>query len=317
MAGQTVIAGIVCLFVLTLASEKRILLNDPAYVSQQLTHLQSELQELRVKAGNQEQTVSTFQQTVSTLQQTVSTLQQTVTNQQQNISDQQQAMSSQQQAMSSQQQAMSSQQQTISTLQQTVTNQQSVIMKMAQERCKGVVYTRWGRKDCPAGNDTQLVYSGFAGGSFYTSPGGAANTLCMPREPVWGSSKDKAARDPAFVYGAEYEDPGMFGMPNLNEDVSCAVCRNTVHSVITMVPGRATCYPGWTEAFHGLLTAGNPRLGAASEYLCVDEHPQAVLGGGNTNDDGRVFFAVLSKCGSLPCPPYEDGKTLPCSVCMM
>ncbi|OWF48209.1 uncharacterized protein LOC110453349 isoform X2 [Mizuhopecten yessoensis] len=142
MAGQTVIAGIVCLFVLTLASEKRILLNDPAYVSQQLTHLQSELQELRVKAGNQEQTVTTLQQTVSDLQ-------------------------------------------------QTVTNQQSVIMKMAQESGKGVVYSRWGRKDCPAGNDTQLVYSGFAGVSHYTSPGGAADTLCMPPEPVWGPGKTK------------------------------------------------------------------------------------------------------------------------------
>ncbi|XP_021357938.1 uncharacterized protein LOC110453349 isoform X1 [Mizuhopecten yessoensis] len=268
MAGQTVIAGIVCLFVLTLASEKRILLNDPAYVSQQLTHLQSELQELRVKAGNQEQTVTTLQQTVSDLQ-------------------------------------------------QTVTNQQSVIMKMAQESGKGVVYSRWGRKDCPAGNDTQLVYSGFAGGSYYSSPGGAADTLCMPPEPVWGPSKNKAAHIQSYVYGAEYEDTGMFGMPNLSEDVPCTVCRNTVHSVITMVPGRATCYPGWTEAFHGLLTAGNPAESAASEYLCVDEHPQAVLGGGNTNDNGKLFYAVYSKCGSLPCPPYEDGKTLSCSVCMM
>ncbi|XP_033754814.1 uncharacterized protein LOC117337805 [Pecten maximus] len=259
MAGQLVIMGFFCLYVTILASEKRILMTDPAFVSQELTHMQSEFQELREKVGNQEQTISALQQTVSLLQ-------------------------------------------------QKVTIQQSV----EKAWC-----TRDGEERSPTGNDTQLVYSGFAGGSHYTSPGGAANTLCMPPEPVWGTRKDQTARLAGHVYGAEYEDVGVFGMPDLKQDVPCAVCKNTAHSIVTMVPGRATCYPGWTTAFHGLLTSGYPTEKAASEFLCVDDHPQAVLGGGNTDDNGRVFFAVYSKCGSLPCPPYEDGKILSCSVCMM
>ncbi|OWF48207.1 short-chain collagen C4-like [Mizuhopecten yessoensis] len=310
MAGQTVIAGIVCLFVLTLADEKRILLNDPAYVSQQLTHLQSELQELRVKAGNQEQTVSSLQQnvtnqqqnigsqqqTVSTLQQTVSTLQQTVNNQQQNIS---------------------SQQQTISTLQQTVSNQHSVLTNIAQESGKGVVYTRWGRKSCPKDSDTQLVYYGYVGGSNYHDQGGAANALCMPSDPIWGPHKNTPLHGKAYLFGAEYQDTTIFGMPNYDEDVPCAVCRNTAYSIITMIPGRTICYPGWTEAYRGILTAGYPPDPSATQYQCTDEHPEATAGGGSRNDIGISVFAVWSKCGSLPCPPYEDNKVLSCVVCMI
>ncbi|XP_021357937.1 short-chain collagen C4-like [Mizuhopecten yessoensis] len=289
MAGQTVIAGIVCLFVLTLASEKRILLNDPAYVSQQLTHLQSELQELRVKAENQEQTVSTFQLTVSTLQQTVN-------NQQQNIS---------------------SQQQTISTLEQTVSNQHSVLTNIPQESGKGVVYTRWGRKSCPKNSDTQLVYYGYVGGSNYHDQGGAANALCMPSDPIWGPYKNTHLRTQAYLFGAEYADTTIFGMPNLDEDVPCAVCRNTAYSIITMIPGRNICYPGWTEAYRGILTAGYPADPSATQYQCTDEHPEATAGGGSRNDPGISVFAVWSKCGSLACPPYEDNKALSCVVCMI
>ncbi|XP_022318019.2 uncharacterized protein LOC111121162 [Crassostrea virginica] len=47
----------------------------------------------------------------------------------------------------------------------------------------GSVYTRWGKRSCPNLNDTFMIYSGTAGGSFFTDKGGASNTLCLPHNP--------------------------------------------------------------------------------------------------------------------------------------
>jgi len=52
-------------------------------------------------------------------------------------------------------------------------------------RNAGVVYTRWGKRTCPTG--TALVYSGRVGGSWYCDHGGAANYLCMPDNPDYGT----------------------------------------------------------------------------------------------------------------------------------
>ncbi|XP_065939513.1 repetitive organellar protein-like [Magallana gigas] len=46
----------------------------------------------------------------------------------------------------------------------------------------GGIFVRWGRKDCPA-NNTELVYSGFAGGSLYDHTGAAAEFVCLPLDP--------------------------------------------------------------------------------------------------------------------------------------
>ena len=40
-----------------------------------------------------------------------------------------------------------------------------------------------GKSSCPEVNDTELVYSGFTGGTDYTQSGGGANHLCMPEVP--------------------------------------------------------------------------------------------------------------------------------------
>ncbi|XP_033755536.1 short-chain collagen C4-like [Pecten maximus] len=246
--------SVVCFFCPTSAKDRRILMSDPAYVAQELNHLQSELQQLQAK---------------------------------------------------------------VSTQQQTIDSQQSTITTLTSQGGQGVIYTRWGRKDCPEGNGNQLVYTGFAGGSWYSASGAAATTLCMPSDPIWGPHKNATLTYPSYLYGAEYDDTTIFGMADLNEDVPCAVCKNTAHSIINMIPGRTTCYPGWTEAYEGLLTSGYPKNAGASEFLCMDGHPQAVLGGGSRNDNGLLFYAVLAQCGSLPCPPYEDNKVLSCVVCMI
>jgi len=83
-----------------------------------------------------------------------------------------------------------------------------------------------------------------------------------------------------------------------------------------MIPARTECYPGWTEAYHGDLSSGYYGHAAASQYVCVDQSPQALVGGGNVNDEGKLFYSVKARCGSLRCPPYEDEKEMACVVCL-
>ncbi|XP_060074358.1 short-chain collagen C4-like [Ylistrum balloti] len=180
----------------------------------------------------------------------------------------------------------------------------------------GAVFTRWGRTDCPV-NQTSIVYTGYAGGSFYEHTGAASDYACMPHEPVWGPHKDFSykASDIAYMYGAEYQSPGhLFGKSTWSDDVPCAVCIGNQYTASLMIPGRIECYPGWTKAFHGNLAAGAHTHKASSQYVCVDQDPQISKGG--VNENGKLFYGVKARCGSLPCPPYEEGKFLPCVVCL-
>ncbi|OWF47376.1 hypothetical protein KP79_PYT26185 [Mizuhopecten yessoensis] len=273
--------GCIFLCVVTSATERRILLNDPSYVAQELNHLQSELQDLRVQVNSQQQTIASLQSNMSTQKYT-----------------------------------MDVQGQTIINLQHTVTSQQSAIVTITQRGSgKGTVFTRWGKNDCPVGNGTHLVYSGFVGGEYYNHSGGAANFLCMPEVPTPGQSHYNTY--PGFIYGAEIQRGyDLFGLPQNDEDVSCAVCRNSVHATSVMIPGRTTCFPGWVEAYSGFIVAGYPDHPSNTDYICMDGHPQPVPGG-QGDDDGVLLRPVVTKCGSLPCPPYENDKLVPCVVCMM
>ncbi|OWF49555.1 short-chain collagen C4-like [Mizuhopecten yessoensis] len=182
---------------------------------------------------------------------------------------------------------------------------------------EGPVFTRWGRIDCPV-NTTTMVYSGYAGGSHFTHSGAAAEYVCMPSDPIWGPHKDIVHNDwVGFMYGAEYQAPNiMFGMSGGVHDVPCAVCLGNQRTTSLMIPGRTECYPGWTEAYHGDLASGYHSFQAASQYVCVDKDPQTFPTRTLLDENGKLFYGVKTKCGSLPCPPYEDGKFLSCVVCM-
>uniref|UniRef100_K1QSL2 Short-chain collagen C4 n=1 Tax=Magallana gigas TaxID=29159 RepID=K1QSL2_MAGGI len=77
---------------------------------------------------------------------------------------------------------------------------------------------------------------------------------------------------------------------------------------------RKTCYKGWKLEYHGYLMAGYYGHAAGSMYTCVDEHPDT-LHGGHSSKDGRLFYSVEARCGSLKCPPYVEGRELVCAVC--
>ena len=51
-----------------------------------------------------------------------------------------------------------------------------------------------------------------------------------------------------------------------------------------------------------------------STFICVDGAPEVRPGGG-LDHNGATLFLVSIHCGSLPCPPYEQGRELTCVVC--
>jgi len=165
--------------------------------------------------------------------------------------------------------------------------------------------------------DVRIIVSpfcaGYAGGSSHLHKGAAVDYLCLPRDPIWGSHKNTNVLYGGFVFGAEYEFPHTSGFHD--QDVPCAVCLTITHSTSLMIPGRRDCYPGWTQAYQGDLSGGYHDHNAASQYVCLDENIQS-LNDTAANKIGKLFYFVKARCGSLPCPPYEEGKHLACAVCL-
>jgi len=169
------------------------------------------------------------------------------------------------------------------------------------------------------------VYSGYVGGSYWTHSGAAVDYLCLPTDPSFTYHED-GFQNGAFVYGAEYEmkrdyrnEMSFFpdNGPDVslsNKDVPCAVCKTT-RSTVLMVPARTTCHDGWTMEYTGYLSAGRYNHLAATQYVCLDGKPEYLAGGGTSDDNGVLFYLVEARCGSLRCPPYEEGWELTCAVC--
>ena len=183
----------------------------------------------------------------------------------------------------------------------------------------GSTYVRWGRTNC-SGNGTELVYAGYAAGSDYRDKGAAANYICLSPDPLWGRYSDAQDAD-AKIMGVEYQLDGVthgdttafFHKSLYNEDAPCSVCRSPRPTVV-MIPGRNQCYSGWTLEYTGYLVAGYYGHAAATEYVCLDDYPEA-MPGGHTDQDGKLFYMVEGRCVSLLCPPYVDGRELTCVVC--
>ncbi|XP_019644204.1 PREDICTED: short-chain collagen C4-like [Branchiostoma belcheri] len=181
----------------------------------------------------------------------------------------------------------------------------------------GCVRSGWGRKTCADNGGAELVYSGVAGGTHYTQPGGGTNYQCLPTDPQWGRYQDGVQGHKAYMYGAEYElnTNVPFGSTSLHDNnVPCAVCYVPTRGSKLMIPARNTCYSGWTREYHGYLMAEWYNHPGSKEYVCVDEQPEA-LPGGQANHNGALFYPVEARCGSLPCPRYVDGRELTCVVC--
>ena len=181
----------------------------------------------------------------------------------------------------------------------------------------GVVYTRWGRTTCPSVTGTELVYSGRAGGSFWSHTGGGANYLCMPAIPEYGRYAP-GAQQHSYIYGVEYQvyEANKPISSNLHDhNVPCAVCHVQQRGSLLMIPAQKHCPESWTKEYDGaLMTTAAASNHHRSMYECVDKDAESVPGS-SANTDGAVFYHVEARCNGLPCPPYVAEKELLCVVC--
>ena len=152
-----------------------------------------------------------------------------------------------------------------------------------------------------------VVSTGVAGGSWFGHTGAAANRLCLTMTPEL-DEKTKATY-PGYLYGTEYQ--AIHG--HHDQDVPCSVCRARQPTTI-MVPATRTCPSGWTAQYNGYLVTGYYLHRAASEYVCLDGQPEDVPNG-RQNEDGSTWYYTLTRCGSLPCPPYVNDTVVTCVVC--
>ena len=94
-----------------------------------------------------------------------------------------------------------------------------------------------------ASGNVTLLYTGFAGGSWYGDQGAAVDPLCLPRDPEWGIYKDGRDGDKAYVYGAEYQTFSYNVPPGVHDhDVPCAVCLVRKRSVTKMFAGNTNLF---------------------------------------------------------------------------
>ena len=182
-----------------------------------------------------------------------------------------------------------------------------------EERNGGTVYVRWGNDECPS--TAQLVYSGRAGGSPYTDSGGGSNPQCLPLDPNFLTAIS-GTQYRGYIYEAEYQtltDSNSHVHGRQDTDVPCAVCHVSNRTAVYMVPAKYTCPSGWTTEYYGYLMSerhGHYR----SQYTCVDTAFKSVTGS-SASTHGLLFYFVEGRCGSLPCPPYDQAKELSCAVC--
>ena len=97
------------------------------------------------------------------------------------------------------------------------------------------------------------------------------------------------------------------------QDQPCVVC-HTSYAVTHMFPGRTSCFPGWSLQYTGYLMSSEHKANVNREYFCMDSDPQPMPRGG-TNDNQGIVYLVEGRCGSLPCPPYHEGREIACAVC--
>ncbi|XP_078595169.1 uncharacterized protein LOC144872666 [Branchiostoma floridae x Branchiostoma japonicum] len=181
----------------------------------------------------------------------------------------------------------------------------------------GAVYIRWGRTACNESTDTVTVYSGLAGGALWSEKGGGSDYQCLPADPEWGRFTDGVEGLKAYMHGAEYQlntDAPYDEAAVDDREVPCAACYCLTRRAQVMIPARQTCPEGWKREYGGYLMTGYHDQAGRNEFVCMDGEPE-VLPGGEGNDNGALFYPVEARCGSLPCPPYVEGRELTCIVC--
>eukprot|EP00117_Sycon_ciliatum_P038877 scpid82922/ scgid28815/ Short-chain collagen C4 len=177
----------------------------------------------------------------------------------------------------------------------------------------GAVYTHWGSSTCSQGSN--LVYSGFVGGTWYSLKGGAAQYLCMPMEPEYSEYIPKTQSN-SILQTAELQTPSKaipaFGSLYQNTPV-CALCQASGRSAQFMFPARLTCPAGWNKEYDGYLMTAKYNL-QRTEYICMDKQPE-VMEGTSKNVNGALLYFVETNSKTHVPNAYIGEKELTCSVC--
>ena len=97
-----------------------------------------------------------------------------------------------------------------------------------------------------------------------------------------------------------------------DHDVPCVVCYVPTHTAKIMIPGTYICPNAWTLEYYGYLMAERFNH-HRSTFECMDKTPE-VANSGHRNHDGALFYHVEPRCGSLPCPPYDQQKEMSTKV---
>ncbi|VDI84112.1 Hypothetical predicted protein [Mytilus galloprovincialis] len=182
---------------------------------------------------------------------------------------------------------------------------------------KGVTYIRWGKTKCD-GSNTETIYSGQVGGGHQTHSGASVNYICLPNNPDVAHPL-KSHDHYGYLYEAEFEvfdfnQPQGIRSGIGQHEVACSACLTKGKLSSILIPGKKTCYNGWTKEYEGILMSGYHGHAVASEFVCVDRDTEAIAGG-SKNENGRLFYPVKTRCGSLKCPPYAADTEVLCFVC--
>ena len=176
-----------------------------------------------------------------------------------------------------------------------------------EERNGGTVYMRWGHDQCPS--TAQLVYSGRAGGSYYSHPGSGSNPQCLPLDPNFLTPISGNQNHRGYIYRAKYRtstDSNSYVHGRHNHDVPCAVCHASNRTAVYMVPAKYTCPSGWKREYYGYLM-GQYYNYNSHQFTCVDTAFKPVVES-SADRNGLFFYFIEGRCGALPCPPYDNTK---------
>ncbi|KAL8599797.1 hypothetical protein ACOMHN_052310 [Nucella lapillus] len=276
-------------------------------VKQQISDFQAELKSTKLQLQNE---LRTYQETLQSVQTDLQTTQDKLKNTEEELQRTREQLHNEVQtftALKIQVQAAEDEVHSLKSENRLQSSHQDLQLGEHNFRAVGSTFIRWGHSRCP--DNTSLVYSGVAGGTFYDKSGGASNYLCLVMEP----QLDNLPIPEYFssIHGAEYQRFNEL----LNQDVVCSVCW-APQTTTVMVPATLTCPAGWNTQYSGHITSTYDRAKGRTEYVCLDE-AREYRAGGNANRNGALFYPVFAHCGSLPCPPYTNNKTITCVVCSM
>jgi hypothetical protein len=194
---------------------------------------------------------------------------------------------------------------------------------------ESVTFTRRGRTVCPSG--TSIIYTGYAGGSWYGYSGGGSNYLCLPDNPEFDNIVPGRQVWSSQIFGVEYEthsdqnkDNQPFslannrGAPLLNSNAPCVVCHRSNKNSVLTVPAKKKC-PTDTMIleYNGYLSSGVWDQ-QRTEFICLDAAPESIPGSVADNNGARITPAqVECDLKTLPCPPYVEGYEVNCVVCTL